>query len=389
MKNLAVGHAQKQREKQVPLLEDYQFIPYNESSTLRKNETQLLQQYIHACSSVAKKILESCGKNKDEIFDTLNGYTEVNDALIDKYRKSDSESYFLLKCLSSITNKPCSKELLQEVKSCASTYLNHCDNDILFQTLTSEYPLRAVTDVAFENITSRKHSVVEITGGNRSISSKINQYIAIPSISNMSYSIQHQKTEFSNKEHLPKNTEIAFWDNKSSLDYKDVDLFVFNYVNYSVKDLTVVLENASNCLNKDGFVLLLQRTRLTPAEKLFSTLGETILPTISESDLEDIYRKLNLNVICKKSDSIASSLYLLRKSPASSFKDLVVNVTANKYDSWVVELKEKMKQTQQSENSSNPERIWLVSEACNDSGIMGLANCLRQEPGGTNVRQVL
>ncbi|GBM73168.1 hypothetical protein AVEN_165079-1 [Araneus ventricosus] len=155
------------------------------------------------------------------------------------------------------------------------------------------------------------------------------------------------------------------------------------FLNNPSKGHRQILGNVLATLKDNGFVLLLQRTCLVPAEIILSAVGETVLPIHTESDLEKTFKDLKLQVICKKSDSLASTMYLLRKSPDIPYEDIVIPVIEDKYEKWVDELSEKITIASM---SSDPKRIWLVSEASNNSGIIGLVNCLRQEPGGSSIR---
>lgn len=327
-------------------------------------------------------ILELSGKNKDQISDVMNGFKEADDAIIANYLKSYTDNHVLLKSLCGIMNTATSKDLTRHVKNYVNTYLTEREKDILSQTLTSEVCLRTVIDVAMENFQSRKFKIAEISEGSTPLSSKIHQYIQTFGIMNVSYAIAHANTEILERDYLPPNAEVKSWDHKSSLDFKDVDIFVLNYLSCSKKEFKRILENVSACLKNDGFIVVLQRTHLVPAELFLSAVGETLIPTIHENDLEQFFRDSSFNIICKKSDSLASSLYLLRRPPVLSFKESIVNLTVDKYN-WVDQLRDRMIQSQ---DSSVPERIWLVSEGSNHSGIVGLVNCLRQEPGGSNIR---
>lgn len=384
LKNLKASFAPRQPVKQNPVLEEYSFSPYSDSCTLSKSDKELYERYIRVCSSVSKMILELSGKNKDQISDVMNGFKEADDAIIANYLKSYTDNHVLLKSLCGIMNTATSKDLTRHVKNYVNSYLIERESDILSQTLGSEISLRTVIDVAIENISSRKVKLAEVTEGSIPLSSKIYEYIQTFGLINIGYSLAHTNTEILERDYLPPNLEIKSWNHKSAFEFKDIDIFVLKYLSCSKKDFKKILENASACLKDDGFIVVLQRTQLVPAELFLSAVGETLIPTISETDLEQFFRESNFNVICKKSDSLASTLYLIRRPPASSFKESVVHVTVDKYN-WVDELKDRMAQCQ---DSSNSERIWLVSEGSNHSGIVGLVNCLRQEPGGSSIRCV-
>ncbi|CAL1299396.1 unnamed protein product [Larinioides sclopetarius] len=386
LKNLKASFAPRNQGKQIPLLEEYRFIPYNETKILSKSDEETLERYIHVCSSVAKMILELSGKNKDQISDVMNGFKEADDALIASYLKSYTDNHVLLKSLCGIMNTATSKDLTRHVKNYVNSYLSERDNDILSQTMLQENPLRTVIDVVLENATSRKLKIAEIADTSLPLITKISEFVQTLGVLSVKYLIAHSKPDLLDKSNLPsENFDLSSWDPKSALTFQDVDLCVMKFLNQPSKEHRQILENVLATLKDNGFVLLLQRTRLVPAEMFLSAVGETVLPIHTESDLEKTFKDLNLQVVCKKSDSLTSTMYLLRKSVDISYEDIVIPVVEDKYEKWVDELSE---QITVASTSSDPKRIWLVSEASNNSGIIGLVNCLRQEPGGTSIRCV-
>lgn len=61
----------------------------------------------------------------------------------------------------------------------------------------------------------------------------------------------------------------------------------------------------------------------------------------------------------------------------------MIIIEENRYEQWVEELIQKMKSLQQSDTK---ETLWLLAHDEPTNGIVGLVNCLRQEPGGHNIR---
>ncbi|GIY66143.1 fatty acid synthase [Caerostris extrusa] len=386
LKNLKASFAPRNQGKQIPLLEEYRFIPYNEANILSQSDEETLERYIHVCSSVAKMILELSGKSKEQISDVMNGFKEADDALIASYLKSYTDNHVLLKSLCGIMNTATSKDLTRHVKNYVNNYLLERDNDILSQTMLREDPLRAVLDVVLENSISRKLKIAEVADTAIPLSAKISEFIQTLGILNVNYLIAHSKSDNMDKSSLSSaNFELTSWDPKTALSFKDVDLFVMKFLNYPTKEYSHILENAMATLKDNGFIIVLQRTHLVPAEMFLSAVGETVLPIYTESDLEQTFKDLKLQVVCKKSDSLTSTLYLLRKTPDLSYEDIIIPIVEDSYEKWVNELSEKITSAQ---GSAGSKRIWLVSEATNNTGIIGLVNCLRQEPGGSSIRCV-
>ncbi|GFX61278.1 fatty acid synthase [Trichonephila clavipes] len=385
LKNLKASFAPKHQGKQIPLLEEYRFVPYNETNILSQTDEETLERYIHVCSSVAKMILELSGKNKDQISDVMNGFKEADDALIASYLKSYTDNHVLLKSLCGIMNTATSKDLTRHVKNYVNNYLLERDHDILSRTMFQEDPLRIVMDIVLENATSRKLKIAEVAETSLPLCSKISEVVQTLGMLNVSYLIAHSKPDLLEKNGLSSaNCEVSSWNPKAAPNFKDVDLLAMKFLNYTGKEYRQILEKSIATLKDNGFIIVLQRTRLVPAEMFLSAVGETVLPIHSEPDLEQTFRDLNLRVICKKTDSLTSTLYLLRKPTSLFYEDFVIPIVESKYEKWVDELREKIVQAQ----SDNSKRIWLVSEGTNNTGIVGLVNCLRQEPGGTSIRCV-
>ncbi|GBN31587.1 Fatty acid synthase [Araneus ventricosus] len=385
LKHLKTSVAPRNQGKQIPLLEEYRFILYNEARILSKSDEETLGRYIHVCSSLAKTILELSLKNKDQIYNVMEGFKEA-DELIESYLKSYTDNHVLLKCLSGIINTATSKDLTRHVKNYVNSYLTERDKDILFQTMLQEIPLRTVIDVVLENAASRRLKILEIADTSVPLSTKISEFFRTLGVPNVNYLIAHSKPDLLGKSNLPSgNFELSSWDPKSNLTFKDIDLCVMKFLNHPSKEHRQILENVLATLKDNGFVLLLQRICLVPAEIILSAVGETVLPIHTESDLEQTFKDLKLQVICKKSDSFASTMYLLRKSPDIPYEDIVIPVIEDKYEKWVNELSEKINIASM---SSDPKRIWLMSEDSYNSGIIGLVNCLREEPGGSSIRCV-
>jgi fatty acid synthase len=58
----------------------------------------------------------------------------------------------------------------------------------------------------------------------------------------------------------------------------------------------------------------------------------------------------------------------------------VVEITQTNFD-WVEELKEALKECE-----TNQSKLLVVSQGEPHSGIIGMVNCLKQEPGGNHLR---
>ncbi|GFT81890.1 fatty acid synthase, partial [Nephila pilipes] len=384
LKNVSLEFTQRHPNRQISLLEEYRFVPYYETNILSKQQEESLIKYIDVCSSVAKKTLELLRRNGDEIYSILKKSKFSDETLIKNCLESHTDSHILLMSLCDIMNSATGDDFARKVENHIKNYFLERDLDMLSQTLLQENPLRGVVDIVLESTISRNLKIAEVSESSLPLCSKISEIVKAGQCTITNYAIAHSKPNSLDKSRLPSgNINISKWNSGSSLTFKDIDLFVTKFLNCSKQEYARTLANALATIKDGGFVIALQRTRFVPAEMFFSAVGNPIESVYSESDLEQIFKELKLRVICKKSDSLTSTLYLLRKIPVTSYDDIVIPIVEGRYEKWVTELREKV--TNQPNDST---RIWLVSEGTDFSGIIGLVNCLRLEPCGSSIRCV-
>ncbi|XP_025419053.1 fatty acid synthase-like [Sipha flava] len=124
------------------------------------------------------------------------------------------------------------------------------------------------------------------------------------------------------------------------------------------------------------------------SENLLNNLAETvkdggfILTSESINVPESAIEKNNL-VLISKSSADDRIFYLLRKLSEKLPVSEVIQVSEKSYE-WVETLKSALK-TVETDPSKN---IVLYAQGESTNGIIGLVNCVKQEPGGNNVRSV-
>jgi len=124
------------------------------------------------------------------------------------------------------------------------------------------------------------------------------------------------------------------------------------------------------------------------SENLLNNLAETvkdggfILTSESINVPESAIEKNNL-VLISKSSADDRIFYLLRKLSEKLPISEVIQVSEKSYE-WVETLKSALK-TVETDPSKN---IVLYAQGESTNGIIGLVNCVKQEPGGNNVRSV-
>ncbi|KAG8224696.1 hypothetical protein J437_LFUL006083 [Ladona fulva] len=117
--------------------------------------------------------------------------------------------------------------------------------------------------------------------------------------------------------------------------------------------------------------------------------AESTAKTMSEKDLQ---------IVCAQPVGVGNTILLLRKPiELSSVECMVIRIKmsdsgAVKDFAWVDELRDALKKSEAAANreaeGGSPFRVYVVSHGDDFSGILGLTTCIRQEPGGNNVRSV-
>ncbi|KAH9365924.1 hypothetical protein HPB48_015004 [Haemaphysalis longicornis] len=91
--------------QQTPVLERCQFVPYIDNQRTAQKREAKVQEYVQVCSRVARYVLESCGKNKSQISDVMNGFSEASEQVLERYIESPAKNNGLLRVLTSIQNQ--------------------------------------------------------------------------------------------------------------------------------------------------------------------------------------------------------------------------------------------------------------------------------------------
>lgn len=381
MKGLKASLAPRRQDLQnPPLLEEYHFVPNNEICTLNKHEKNEIEQYVEVCSALSKKILEASGKNKAQISDVMNGFKEASDKVLKDYLSQTKESFVVLNSLKEISELPINKSFQENLTNIVKQLQLSIANDIISTSMLSEKVLRTVLDITVENLLTKKLKILEVSTSSQFINKKVQSYLLnFNVLLNADYTITCPLSD-----HSEETTKVVIWDLESTppSEFSNFDLVVVKDVcgKYNFQQL---LQNISSFLKSSGFVLLIQRTDLTPAEKFLSAVGGLILSLKSQEEIETTLKTVGLTVVSKKFDGIASTLYLARKNDA--LQDVsthsVLKIVDQKYD-WVEKLKEILYKSE----SNAP--VWLVADDVPTNGIVGLMNCLRQETGGERLRCV-
>ncbi|GFS52214.1 fatty acid synthase [Trichonephila inaurata madagascariensis] len=373
---LIVEPAPNRRKNENPRFEEYAFVPYVSTYTPATESSLQLTKYFNACNIFMDKI----GKTLKKDVKQYQFPVAIDDEFcLEEYIEEITENQHLLKVLKqAISNQNILKE---KRKDWFLSYSRFAGRDMLNNSLLNEDSLRIMLEIISEN-TFRKLNVIEII--------RNFPVTLIPAIELMQkYShlkfkksiLIASKLDSFNQETLDEHSiQVQSEENLTAIaSEKAQDVVISSFACGTVSDLENLIQTLISVVKSNGFILFFHKERANSAELFLSSLCGEELQVQSQGVLEEILKTKNLVVLSKISDPFGNSLYLLR-SPSLVAPQKVLLITENNYN-WVDKVKEEL-----FEKKSGI--VWLVSEDSTSNGIVGLVNCLKQEPGGDRIRSV-
>ncbi|PNI21562.1 FASN isoform 8 [Pan troglodytes] len=262
--------------------------------------------------------------------------------------------------------------------------------DPLLSGLLDSPALKACLDTAVENMPSLKMKVVEVLAGHGHLYSRIPGLLSPHPLLQLSYTAtdRHpQALEAAQAELQQHDVAQGQWDpaDPAPSALGSADLLVCNCAVAALGDPASALSNMVAALREGGFLLLHTLLRGHPLGDIVAFLtsaepqyGQGIL---SQDAWESLFSRVSLRLVGLKKSFYGSTLFLCRR-PAPQDSPIFLPVDDTSFR-WV----ESLKGILADEDSSRP--VWLKAINCATSGVVGLVNCLRREPGGNRLRCVL
>uniref|UniRef100_A0A8D3B9P6 Fatty acid synthase n=1 Tax=Scophthalmus maximus TaxID=52904 RepID=A0A8D3B9P6_SCOMX len=261
--------------------------------------------------------------------------------------------------------------------------------DGLLQGLLDNPALRHCLDITMENSMPGKIKVLEALSNDGQLFSRVVPFLNIQPMLRVDYTATATNLDLLTP-HQAALEELAVtsaqWDPLTGPAPAGVaggaDLVVCNHAWGPLGiDPGLLVANLSSGAKPGGFILI---HTLLKGE----TLGETVAflsstaqsgyqqGLLTQAEWEKVFSEVSLSLVAVRKSFYGSALFLCRcRSPTKQPVFLSVDSTDYK---WVETLKATM-----SASSDSP--VWLTASQTN-SGIVGMVNCLRQEPGGNRIR---
>ncbi|KAH7949485.1 hypothetical protein HPB49_011286 [Dermacentor silvarum] len=253
-----------------------------------------------------------------------------------------------------------------------------------------EDPLRNLLDVVVENTSESSMQVLELAA-ETSHSLLAPWVAALISLSNtllsIEYTIVHARPETLSPGQVPKGVAVVALNSPASgTKLAKSDLVVMRSATWASNSIQSLAEELSSICKENGFVLLAQRTVLTPAEAVISAALELEFEVHSSAAVESAFLTYGMRLVGLKSNRVCA-LLLFRKrslvSPSLQPEVIWMNGIAH---TCIDALKNKILEY---EGKPTAEKLWLCSQEPGRSGVIGVTNCLRKDAGGSHVRCVL
>ncbi|KAM8836140.1 fatty acid synthase [Spinachia spinachia] len=372
----------RQQQQSPPTLEEFVFVPYVDAVCLTDNAN--LAEQLRLCKGLICRLQKKLASHGVKL--SISGLQEQLDEALPSPEPSQPGMVRLLAVLCGLElNGNLQSELEQTVEKERACLRQ----DDLLQGLLDSPALRHCLDTTLENSTPGKIKILEALTNEGQLFSRMVALLNIQPMLRVDYTATATNLDLL-APHQATLEQLAIssaqWDPMTSPApggvVEGADLVVCNHAWGALRtDPGLLMANLASGAKKGGFVLL---HTLLKGE----TLGETVAflssttqsssqrGLLTQAEWETVFSESSLNLVAVRKSFYGSALFLCRcRSPSRRAAFLPVDGT--NYD-WVETLKEKM-----AESTDCP--VWLTASKSH-CGIVGMVNCLRQEPGGNRIR---
>nr|XP_046232889.1 fatty acid synthase isoform X2 [Scatophagus argus] len=368
------------QQQSPPTLEEFVFVPYVETECLTASG-KLVEQ-LRLCKGLIYRLERKLAHHGVKL--SIPGLQGVLESPLPSPEPSEPGLVRLLALLCGLElNGNLRSELEQTVEKERTCLLQ----DSLLQGLLDSPTLRHCLDTTIENSTPGKIKVLEALSSDGQLFSRVVALLNIHPMLRVDYTATATNLDLL-APHQATLEELAVasaqWDPLNGPVPGGIvggaDLVLCNHAwGPLTADPALLVRNLASGARQGGFVLI---HTLLKGE----TLGETVFflssssqrELLTQTEWEKVFSEASLSLVTVKKSFYGSALFLCRRrSPIKQPIFLPVESTDYK---WVETLKEMMV-----ESSDCP--VWLAASQVH-CGIVGMVNCLRQEPGGNRIRCV-
>ncbi|XP_077491712.1 fatty acid synthase-like [Amblyomma americanum] len=378
----------KRRSKQpVQTFQEYRFVPYMDDEATRTEREADVHEYVQVCSGVTRHLLDSWCTSESHKSDIIKNLHEAPQKVIDSYLENPSENHGLLRTLVAISREKTGTDssLDLSIKSALTANEKNIENDLLNTALFGDDALGHLLDVAVENTSDYRIRILELASQTSLFAPWIIPLLTgSNSLLRAEYTVAHESLGILGPEQTPQGVKAVTWSPSftSSGKVPEADIIAVRGKTLTSKSLEALAEELHMLCRVNGFVLVAQRTVLSPAEVFLSAQAKVVFPVHSISEMVAAFSSSGLRLVGLKSNNM-SALLLFRKFPVQAAKVEMLRVnTLTSY--WVEDVQNKILEYRSKRAGEN---LWLL--ATGTSGVDGLTKCLRDAAAGGRIRCIL
>ena len=387
----------RQTSQAAPTLEQYKFTPYLQEKV---HTTEELSKYISVLEQHVQQSLKLLLNNGTSSTIPNNALLKelISDAepvSADKLADFNDEKSSLLTLVKTVFSQAHNDAFVKSV----SNLLNSTEvftTDRLLTNLLNVDTLKPCLDITLENGNPAKIKICELGAADGRTYERVISQINTQPMLKVDYTVTGARVDALKKESLEDLAiKTVPWNlsGEKPKALSNLDLVVYNYGLHKHDDVSQMLSKCSDMLTPRGFLLVHEPTQHFTIPLALSGIttdysghsGRTFGPYYNQAGWEATFKASGFEVVSRCSDDL-STLFLCRKSNTSSAigEQTVISVEGGDF-SWVEQVKEAM-----AAETPAGQNIWLTScsSASYHNGIIGMTNCLKQEPGGEKIRSV-
>lgn len=392
----------RQLAQDPPIKESFSFVPYTETMV----DTEL-QQYLQSCKfsllTSLKKFLSNGLADKVKnvaLFKAEIQKAECEPCEVQYVPDADCTLMQLLKNISDVEQTgDCMTNLENLIKSRA----DDLRSDKLLSSLLNARHLKSCIDVAIENLQSLKLKMYELDTADQ-LFRRIVPHVQSQPLLNADYFVAGPNVDTLDEKLLENHSsQKVKWEFRDSLapgNLMNSDIIVASNGVHQTPNISDALMKITKSLKTGGFAVIREVTKnfviplmlegLTKEFVCTDKEERTFGPFCDETTWMNHFRNAGLEVVSRKSDAIFNTIFLCRKcsddGSSAAAATPYETIDVSDFDcSWVDSVKTAM---EKHFSSASSEKIWLVAKNVPHSGIVGMVNCLRKEPGGDRIRLV-
>lgn len=390
-------------QQTAPTLESYDLIPYEDQRAVSRfpDLDKKLSLYHDLCASYIvgelRKLLSSGNQSipspqiMAEIAKSPLGTTVVTDEIKETLFKDQSFNTALLKILDIIFKYELDPDFTKNATDAVNVHLKELQQDGLLGALLDRRFFRMCLDLVQENVPIRKIKVVEADAVRGNLSPLVTDVFNSLLLAQVDCTATDAEPDNLNRANLELfNVRTAKWDPTSEPapnSVSDAHLVVANGVLQSTASTLSpadCIKNLATALQDGGFLLLVEQTRDSIIPRFVGAILQKRTVAMKRAAMLEAFKTNALEVVAEKGDGLLHTVFLLRKiAVKEGLRHLAVMVDEENFEGWVDTLKAHLNTAQE---KSWEGRVWILSHGQPTSGIIGLVNCLRQEPGGDKIR---